>query len=1268
MRLTRLDLTAYGPFTDGSLDLSAPGMHVVVGPNEAGKSSALNAICDALYGIPARTTAAFLHQMPNLQLGFSVELADGTTRQFVRLKKQRDTLRSATNEVVPEAELQALLRDIDRETFTTSFGLTHERLLQGSKDLAAGRGELGKALFGASTGSVNLSAVLEQLEQRADEILRPSGRAGRLHELTKQLETLRAELREAQLKPRDYVDLTATLRELEEALQGDQAKEEAVSRELQLSQTLLGKLAQLRQWRTAADEVGQLEPSALPLRSELPNELDEARSDLAEATESLAREMAELEKLEARAAEISIDSVVLELHAEIDGLRDRRAEYESKVTHRSTVTDRLQRSRAQVEELLRRLWPDSRPNEAASAVSVGLLAETTATTLVAGFPAIDAKRTTAQDALNKSTNELGKLSERLAKLPAPPDSAQLRAALSSAQSAGDLDADVRTANAKAADFESQMGAQLSRLGLTSREIDEAAALATPAIAQIEAARSRADQLENDHRAATERITELTAEMRKCTTELDQLLADTHVPSLGQLETERAERSRIWRRVRTLWLGESPEEDPTHQPSDWDQSTDNEAVASAYEVAVATTDSTADRLRSDAATVARRAELERQISELEAKLAEQSTILAGISTAQDEATAGWRALWDPIGIDPASPVEMREWVDSFAEFQRTQESAKGAAAEIDALTTRIDGHRDELRSALDSVGIEVPDIVLLPTLITRCQETLDDLTATTDERRQLLRDLERVEQERTEAEQNLAGADEELGAWRTKWTETMSSLGLPADTDTQAATTFLTEAADAQSLLAQIGLDESEAEEIQQFVTSFEHDADAVLEAIDPERAGGSYAIAVGHLAERLSAAREAQAGLEQLRALTDGHVEKIEQYTADIAGVRSRIGLLVEEAGVDDEAALTAAVELAAQLHDARTTRDKLEAEISAAANGRAAADLFAELGDHDEISLQSRIDRLSSEFTEIRDRVVSTSEDIATNRLLLDAMDGSAAAAEINEQIEFLSAEIARLAEAYQSFRLGAILLQEQVDAFREEHQGPILGKAGPWFRRLTLDSFVGLDVDGDALQGVRQSGERVGVDGMSDGTRDQLYLALRLAAVAVAAGESDPMPLVLDDVLINFDEGRAAAALEILGELSDSTQILLFTHHQHVAKLARGALGDTVTVHPIHPRDVSKEVPARSSLLLGAETTAATNPPQSLTAESAPMSVETARDLIHSTLADASEPLSKSQIVSRSGIPKAMWTKAISPMVADGKLTMTGQKKGARYTLAKE
>ncbi|HEX7478171.1 MAG TPA: hypothetical protein VF331_10220 [Polyangiales bacterium] len=55
-----------------------------------------------------------------------------------------------------------------------------------------------------------------------------------------------------------------------------------------------------------------------------------------------------------------------------------------------------------------------------------------------------------------------------------------------------------------------------------------------------------------------------------------------------------------------------------------------------------------------------------------------------------------------------------------------------------------------------------------------------------------------------------------------------------------------------------------------------------------------------------------------------------------------------------------------------------------------------------------------------------------------------------------------------------------------------------------------------------------------MYGGTRDQLYLALRLANVQHLAASQELMPLVLDDVLLHFDDERAAAALGLLGELA--------------------------------------------------------------------------------------------------------------------------------------
>jgi len=83
-----------------------------------------------------------------------------------------------------------------------------------------------------------------------------------------------------------------------------------------------------------------------------------------------------------------------------------------------------------------------------------------------------------------------------------------------------------------------------------------------------------------------------------------------------------------------------------------------------------------------------------------------------------------------------------------------------------------------------------------------------------------------------------------------------------------------------------------------------------------------------------------------------------------------------------------------------------------------------------------------------------------------------------------------------------------------------------------------------------------------LSDGARDQLYLALRLASLERFGEHAELMPLLLDDVLIHFDDERARATLGVLGELSATTQVLFFTHHARHVELAREAIPARVLV----------------------------------------------------------------------------------------------------------
>jgi uncharacterized protein YhaN len=74
-----------------------------------------------------------------------------------------------------------------------------------------------------------------------------------------------------------------------------------------------------------------------------------------------------------------------------------------------------------------------------------------------------------------------------------------------------------------------------------------------------------------------------------------------------------------------------------------------------------------------------------------------------------------------------------------------------------------------------------------------------------------------------------------------------------------------------------------------------------------------------------------------------------------------------------------------------------------------------------------------------------------------------------------------------------------------------------------------------------------------MSDGTRDQLYLSLRLASLEYRLDKAEPMPFIVDDILVNFDEERVQAALKAMAKLGEKNQVLLFTHHRQIADSTR-------------------------------------------------------------------------------------------------------------------
>ncbi len=86
MRIKRFEMKAFGPFTDKSIEFSSeyPGLHIIFGPNEAGKSSSLRALKALLYGFPERTSDNFQHANDQLLVGGAIEGSKGEELTFQR--------------------------------------------------------------------------------------------------------------------------------------------------------------------------------------------------------------------------------------------------------------------------------------------------------------------------------------------------------------------------------------------------------------------------------------------------------------------------------------------------------------------------------------------------------------------------------------------------------------------------------------------------------------------------------------------------------------------------------------------------------------------------------------------------------------------------------------------------------------------------------------------------------------------------------------------------------------------------------------------------------------------------------------------------------------------------------------------------------------------------------------------------------------------------------------------------------------------------------
>ncbi len=1168
MKLLALHLLAFGPFMDLHLDLSAgsEGLHLVYGPNEAGKSSALRALRALLYGVPERTQDDFRHDKTQMRVGGLLRGADGTQLRCYRRKGRKKTLLDANGDPIGEDRLARLLGGVAEPLFERLFGIDYEALVSGGQALLLERGREAEALFGTGLGSTAVHALLESLDQEAQALFAPRASKPLVNAALSRLAELERQQREVSLSARGWDDARKAveaakgrLDEIDAALADAQRRRNSLER----IRRALPALARRQQIRERLGTLGDVPV----LDDDFGQRREEALSGRRLASEGRSRAVVRLEGLGNDAAGLEVSEALLAESETIDELRDRLGGYRKAARDRPALVARRTTLAEQARQQLARIRPDLSPG-AVEHLRPLLALRRRATELGGRQQALESAVRTARQGREQAAGKLASKRDELCRLPAPVSFDVLQHAVDEARRSGDVDRAIAEASAELARHEDACQSDLLSLGLWAGTFLELMRAPLPGEETQQRFAEEFSAVEDGKRRWEDSLAEAGRERQQTEEALLALRLAGEPPTEAQLQEVRARRDQGWRLLRRQWI------DGDDVAAESRSYTQGQPLPDVFEARVVDADEIADRLRRESRGVHEHAALQARHEACRQRIADAEAALQALGEKRAALERAWADVWKASSIAPLPPREMSAWIARVALLRDKAARGDALRERVEALARNRESQRGNLRGALDACGQTQPQAAgqdALRGLLDHAELCLDSLEQIAQRRVTLEAAVAELDDARRGLDGEVARAEEELASWSSDWTALMRELGqrekaTPGEVSDhlQALSDTLKLVDEAKELGLRIDGIDREAREL-------ERDANALMVRLAPDIADRPVGEAMLQLGSRLTAQREAKSRLDELNKQARQAQDEIREANAAIRAADQVLAELCRQAGCEDAGELETVERRFREHRELSIKLREVETELVDNGDGLSIEALEAEAAQIDRDSVVAELTALNQRIDqELRPEREARFERRLGAERELQAMAGGDEASTLADQAQQALAEVRGHAEKYVRLKLAARVLRDEIEGFRRRHRDPILTRAGTYFGNLTCGSLTTIDTDFDesdqpVLVGVRPNGERLRVDAMSTGTRDQLYLALRLATLDHYVDASEPLPLIVDDILIQFDDDRSRATLATLADFSAKTQVILFTHHERVVEDAKG-LPDAATRVFVH------------------------------------------------------------------------------------------------------
>ena len=694
-----------------------------------------------------------------------------------------------------------------------------------------------------------------------------------------------------------------------------------------------------------------------------------------------------------------------------------------------------------------------------------------------------------------------------------------RAELTEASDLGELEEQCRRADEFAAEKSSLASLEEEQAALSSQreklmaqlEIDgDPCALKIPGAKSIQSEAREHERLTSEIREMEARLTALRDDLAEEQTSLDHLASQAAIYSQADLSKSREERDAIWAAILK-----------------------SKNIEESLTTAISHADEVADTLRDHADHIATAAGHQAKISQLKSK---QENLNADFKKAQ-KALDDWQSGWEPQSRG-LTPVALLEWREEWEKLCETISEEESFGLSIRNLQKK----EEELLADLGGEDF--------PKVHRALKTALNQANQEQGERNLIQKQVSKNEVKQQQLTQEAKTLKEELAETKKSWAGVCESTKISPDLPPKAAVEALNERARAREIFLDYESRNSAVEAYQKLLKSL---ADRFqVEASEP-------VLSALHDQARIDQDR-AKTLQSQLDQLTESFPKIKLAHEGDVAS----LAVLSEQAGTENFEPVLHQLEIRNSLV---TRLNEQQAALQNLAGVTPLPDFLETLEKENIEELAEEkitLDQAENELQQERDQAKSRLDGhLRSEEELMKSND--LAAAQKQASADALASVVAD-AERFRQLHYAIDFLKQQVDDYRQKTQGPMVEKTSTFFKALTSGAFerVAAQIDEKnqpQLIAIRAGGEAVATSGLSEGTADQLYLALRLAAISLHLENHPAIPLILDDLLMTFDDERIKALMPVLEELSKQTQILIFSHHAHLKTL----VGKSVLSHDL-------------------------------------------------------------------------------------------------------